>query len=102
MERHDAGPAQPAEHEHHTGASVRTYLAIGVLLAVLTYVELQIPTMLAADRPLMIGSLLVAAFLKAGLVALFYMHLKFDSRVYTGIMVLALLLITYFLWLLTY
>ena len=83
--------------QEHAGGSVRTYLLVGVLLAVTTVIEVQLPQWLADDRPLMIVSLLVSAGVKAALVALFYMHLKYDSRVYTGVMVLSLVLIIYFL-----
>jgi len=86
----------------HAGASIRTYLAIGVVLAVFTAIEVQMPTWLAADRPLLVVSLLVLAFVKAAFVVLYYMHLKFDSRVYSGIVVLALVLISFFLWLVSY
>jgi cytochrome c oxidase subunit IV len=102
METNDRTDSDTQEHGEHAGAGLRTYLAIGLLLAVLTYVELQLPVMLEGDRPLLVTSLLVAAFLKAGLVMLFYMHLKFDSPVFSYIVVLALGLVGYFLWLLVY
>jgi heme/copper-type cytochrome/quinol oxidase subunit 4 len=86
--------------EAHDGPGVRTYLAIGLVLAVLTWIEVQLPAWLAADRPLLITSLLVTAFGKAGLVMMFYMHLRHDSRVFTGVVVLSLGLVAYFLWLL--
>ena len=84
----------PAPSPSHTGASVRTYLGIGVLLAVFTAVEVQLPTWLGANRTLLIASLLVAAFVKAGLVVLFYMHLKFDSRIFGRVFFAPLLLAT--------
>lgn len=82
---------------HDSGGSVRTYLLVGVLLAVSTVVEVQLPRLLADDRTLLIVSLLLSAGFKAVLVALFYMHLRYDSRVYSGIMLLALVLVTYLL-----
>jgi hypothetical protein len=42
-------------------------------------------------------ALLAAAFLKAGLVMAYYMHLKEDSRVYAGIVLLAAVVLGYFL-----
>jgi len=85
----------------HAGASVKTYLLIGVVLAVLTVVEWQLPQHMAHGA-LLVVTLLGTAFFKAALVAGFYMHLRYDSRVYVGIAVLSLVLIAYFLVLLTY
>jgi cytochrome c oxidase subunit 4 len=48
-------------------------------LAVFTVVELAIPSLLGELRPLMIVLLMVVAVLKAALVALYYMHLKFEQ-----------------------
>ena len=95
---------QPIEAaEAHVGeSSVRAYLAVGVVLAVSTLIEVQLPTWLAGNPPVKILALLGSAFFKAGLVALFYMHLKGDSRAYSGIVALALLLVAYFAVLLTF
>lgn len=82
---------------HEQGGSLRTYLLVGLLLAVSTVVEVQLPRLLADDRTLLIVSLLLSAGFKAVLVALFYMHLKYDSRIYSGIMLLALVLVAYLL-----
>lgn len=96
----------PAE-THHAGAGNRTYILIGVLLTVVTVAEVFAPGLLARGDELrpsagLIFWLLVFAFVKAGLVAAFYMHLRYDSRWYTAVMALAVVLITYFLWLLTF
>jgi cytochrome c oxidase subunit IV len=85
----------PHEHPPAHRSGLKLYLAIAVTLAILTYVEVQMPVLMD-QGPLLIGSLLAAAVAKAGLVMAFYMHLKGDSRVYTGIVVLALLLVAYF------
>jgi caa(3)-type oxidase subunit IV len=90
------GP-EPAGQAHGGGSRLRTYILIGIVLAVVTAIEIQIPIWLADDRPLMIVWLMVGACAKAALVMLYYMHLKFDSRVYSGIILLALVLLGYFL-----
>ena len=63
----------------HAGATVRTYLAIWGALAILTAVEIGV-TFLPIPRSVIVVSLLLMAVVKAGLVALFFMHLKFDGR----------------------
>lgn len=64
----------------HAGATVKTYLAIWGALAVLTAVEIGV-TFLPISHAVIVVSLLLMAVVKAGLVALFFMHLKFDGRV---------------------
>lgn len=63
-----------AEH-----ASVRTYLRVWGLLAVLTAVEVGIVFLPVPHGAIVTGLLLLAAT-KAALVAFFFMHLKFDGR----------------------
>ena len=98
--------APPAAAPHH-GPTVRAYWIVFVLLAVLTIVEIQIPAMMESEgdpRPsaMLVAALMVTALFKAGLVAAFYMHLKYDSRTYTYMMVIATAVILFFLWLLTW
>jgi cytochrome c oxidase subunit 4 len=98
---HTAAPAE-AHSPEHVGPGRRTYLLIAVVLAVLTLVETQLPTLLKDNLTLLAYSLLAGTVLKAGLVALYYMHLKFDSKIYSGIVLLGLALALYFLWLISY
>jgi len=98
----DPSPAGAAE-----GGGTRLYWAIGILLAVVTAVEVYVPGLLADGTELrpsggLVAALLAFAFVKAGLVAAFYMHLRYDSRWYSAIMALAAFLVVYFLWLLTF
>lgn len=70
--------------EHHPGAhpSPRVYVQIAVVLAILTMVEVAayyIPTLQPVLAPLLI--LLSAA--KFALVVMFFMHLKFDSKLFS-------------------
>lgn len=91
----------------HHGPTVKAYWIVFVLLAVLTLVEIQVPTMMQTGdevRPsgMLVIALMVTALFKAGLVAAFYMHLKYDSRTYTYMMIVATIVIMFFLWLLTW
>lgn len=82
-----------AEHGHgdHGGhASVKFYWMIGVILAVLTAVEVAVFYMDvgALEVPL----LLILSAVKFALVVGFFMHLKFDHRVFTAVFVTGLIL----------
>jgi len=94
-------PAGEAAAAGQAPSAVRGYLLIGVVLALATVVEVQLPHLLAGTGSLLTAALLVTAVCKAALVVLFYMHLKSDSRVYAGIVVLSLFLVAFFFVLLT-
>lgn len=64
--------------ERHEGR--RPYLKVFVALAVLTAIEVGVAG-LAIDRTVRIILLLGLAAAKASLVALFYMHLRYDHRI---------------------
>lgn len=64
----------------HPGA--RTYLIVAAILLVVTIGEVSV-FYLRAMHPIMVPSLLVLAAAKFSLVALFYMHLKSDSRIFS-------------------
>lgn len=83
--------AREISHDQHSHPDNRFYLKIGVYLFVLTIFEVLayvgedvwhvLPSGIAA---LIIAVLSAAKFV---LVVLFYMHLKFDSKVFSGIFV---------------
>jgi cytochrome c oxidase subunit 4 len=70
---------------HHHSPSYKQYVSIAVILGILTAIEFFVisdfwPAILAElVKPI----LLILTVVKASLVALFYMHLKFDSRLYS-------------------
>ncbi|MBA3969507.1 MAG: cytochrome C oxidase subunit IV family protein [Gemmatimonadetes bacterium] len=76
------------EHDIHDHPTNRTYVIIGVVLTVLTGLEIggyvleERGTLGPGSAALIISVLSAAKFI---LVVMFYMHLKFDSRVFTGI-----------------
>jgi cytochrome c oxidase subunit 4 len=76
-------PPGPQEHSH---PGAKEYLAIAVVLTVITAVEVAIfyiPQM----KPVLVPSLLTLSALKFSLVAMFYMHLKFDHRLFSWLFV---------------
>jgi len=64
------------------------YVGVFVVLAVLTVVEIGV-TYLPIPR---IPVLVPLALLKAALVAMFYMHLRFDRRIFTTLFVFGILI----------
>jgi cytochrome c oxidase subunit 4 len=74
----------PAQEKHDKHASVGFYWLIGIILAVITGIEVAIfyiPAIGAALVPI----LLVLSVAKFVIVVMFFMHLKFDSRIFTGV-----------------
>jgi cytochrome c oxidase subunit 4 len=75
-------PEHPeGEHAHPKAA---LYVQIAVVLAVITGAEVAIwyqPAM----RPVIVPVLLVMSALKFALVASFYMHLRYDSKLFTAV-----------------
>lgn len=79
------GKKLPVSNSHHNSPSYKQYVGIAVILGVLTTIEFFVisdfwPAILAE---LVVPFLLILTVVKALLVALFYMHLKFDSRLYS-------------------
>ncbi len=64
--------------------SNRTYVGVAAVLAVLTALEVMV-FFLPSIKPVMVPILLVLMAAKFALVVLFFMHLKFDSKVFSGL-----------------
>ena len=76
---------------HHPGAA--TYLIIAAFLIVLTAMEITV-FYVHALRPVLVPVLIVLAAAKFALVAMFYMHLKYDGWMLTGVFVFPLIIAT--------
>ena len=87
--RPDAAPAAHAE-DH---VSVATYVKVAIVLAVVTALEVGV-IYVRALAPIIVPLLLAMALAKFALVALFFMHLKYDVRalstVFVGPLVIAI------------
>ena len=62
------------------------YIKIAVVLSIITAIEVAIvdtPFM----RPIIVPSLLILSALKFSMVVMWYMHLKFDDRLFSGLFV---------------
>ncbi len=83
-------PGHPHEHPH---PQTREYLVIATILTVLTAIEVAvfyIPAIKASA--IFVPLLLVLSAVKFALVVMFYMHLKFDGRLFTTLFVAPLLI----------
>ena len=81
-------PAHAEEGHNHPGA--KEYLGIAVILTVITAIEVAVfyvPSM----KPMLVPTLLVLSGLKFALVALFYMHLKFDARLFSWLFIVPMI-----------
>ena len=81
------------EHGRHPAhPTAATYLKIAAILAVVTFIEWAIffPEQVADSVKLTVFSVL--SVLKFALVAMFYMHLKFDERLFSMFFVGGLIL----------
>jgi len=87
-EVHAPGPVvhEAGAHAHPTA---RTYILIAVVLTAITAVEVAIyyvPS-IKGTLPLLAGGLIVLAVVKFALVVGYYMHLKFDNKLFTWLFV---------------
>ncbi len=83
-QHHEPAPGPAAAEHPHPGA--RQYLVIAIILTAITAVEVAIfyiPPM----KPVLVPSLLTLSALKFTLVAMWYMHLKFDHRLFSWLFV---------------
>ena len=79
----DHSTAHDVAHEEHAHAhpTWRTYVVIGAILTFITGIEVAlfyIPSL----KGILVPTLLALSALKFLIVVLFYMHLKFDSRIF--------------------
>ena len=92
-------PAAPAavamDHDDHGDghghASDTLYIQIAIGLAVLTAMEVAWPY-IVDDGPILMWPLLIVMAIKFVIIAAFFMHLKFDSKVLTRVFYSGLLL----------
>jgi cytochrome c oxidase subunit IV len=77
-------PHEPAHHEH---PSAKEYIRIGIILAVLTGLEV-VTAYSQIKHSILIPTLLLLAFTKFVLVVLWFMHLRFDARTYARFFVM--------------
>jgi caa(3)-type oxidase subunit IV len=85
-ERHDADPGGAHAGGH---PSPKEYIRIGVVLAVLTALEVA-ASYAGVSGSILIPTLFVLAVVKFALVVMWFMHLRFDDRRYARFFVMGL------------
>ena len=92
MTEHAAhGHEEPKHEEGHAHPTNQTYVRIAIVLAIITLVEVviyYIPTI----RPVLVPALLVLSLAKFLMVVGYFMHLRFDSRLYRFMFVAGLVI----------
>ena len=92
-----ATAADSPEHGHPTPG---TYTKVGLVLFILTALEVALYEITFGEhagalgdlRMVFVPALLTLSFAKFALVAMFYMHLKQDSRLFAGVFVFPLII----------
>lgn len=88
---HEVEPALHDAAERHVGhPGPKEYVAIAAILAIITAVEVAV-YYIHALQPVLAPILIVLSLTKFVLVAMFFMHLKFDSRFFSVVFVTGLL-----------
>ena len=84
------GPNHPAAHgahdAHHGHPTAGTYVIVGVILTIITIVEVwayYIPTLVASN--FFVPFLLILSAVKFVIVVMFYMHLKYDHKLFRAL-----------------
>jgi caa(3)-type oxidase subunit IV len=81
MSTHSAAPSAPTAKPHANHPTKKTYVMIFVWLTVLTAIEVAVAAVPLPEL-LQISLLVGIAVVKAALVVLYYMHLRYDSLWY--------------------
>jgi cytochrome c oxidase subunit 4 len=90
--RVDAGSGgHAAGAEEHAHPTWKSYVVIAAILTVVTAAEVAV-FYIPALRGVLVPILLVLSTGKFALVAMFYMHLRFDSPIFSGVFVAPLVL----------
>ena len=79
-------------HEEHPPTTIRQYILIGVILAIITVVELTLTEAFDLDFKVLVGLLVFLSAVKFGIVVALFMHLKFDHPLFRRLFAFGLVL----------
>lgn len=94
---HDTHDEQPKNEHHHDNDVTRiggreypipVYTAVFIVLGAITLFEVFLAEIITTN--IRIVPLVALSIFKAGLVVYYYMHLNIDSRIFAGVLLLAL------------
>jgi cytochrome c oxidase subunit IV len=91
VDRQEAVVKNGHEADDHAHPGTMTYVVVGIILAILTALEvavIYIPALSAVALPI----LLVLTTAKFALVVMYYMHLKMDNPIFTWVFVAPMML----------
>ncbi|MDQ3915557.1 MAG: cytochrome C oxidase subunit IV family protein [Actinomycetota bacterium] len=89
MEALHPAPREQEELQHHPGP--RKYVTIAIVLAIVTALEVAV-YYIEAIEDILVPLLLAMAVVKFIMVALYFMHLKFDSHVFRRFFLIGIVL----------
>ena len=87
-----AHPTDPAKSDHAAHPDEALYIKVALILAVITAAEVAASYIEGLEGNPLIAILLIMAAVKFALVALFFMHLRFDSPIFMRLFVLGIFL----------
>ncbi|MQC17505.1 MAG: hypothetical protein DWG80_00330 [Chloroflexi bacterium] len=79
-------------HEEHPPTTIRQYILIGVILAIITVVELTLTEAFDLEFGVLVGLLVFLSAVKFAIVVALFMHLKFDHPLFRRLFVAGLVL----------
>jgi cytochrome c oxidase subunit 4 len=93
---HAAGGAHAAAHDAHAHPTWKQYKWVALILTLITVVEVWVYYIPSFTRTkLFVPSLLIMSAVKFAIVVMFYMHLKYDARLFralfTGPLIIAVI-----------
>jgi caa(3)-type oxidase subunit IV len=75
-------PAHDSDMGAHSHAKATSPVLVYVILAVFTIIEVAITVLSGMPRTIAVPILISISFVKASLVALYYMHLRYEKWIY--------------------
>ena len=90
IEEHDVDHGPSADHADHP--SDLLYVKVAALLAFLTALEVSTYFIEEASTQLLVGILIPLMFIKFGTVIMYFMHLKYDNRLFKRVFLFGLIL----------
>ena len=89
--RTSASFAEPGDEPHEAHPTIATYFSVAVTLVILTALEVGV-YYVESIRKYLVPILIILMIVKFVLVAMFYMHLKQDSKLFSGLFIFPIII----------